>query len=134
MDLALQTLLGSVCLVRGDHLDETEATRLLCVGVAHDVALLNFTILLEEACDLVLGQAGVDASDEEVGALVAALILLTVARLRRRATGHALATETISAESKNTYRLSRPLGEALRARALSLSRPSRRGDLLRSRS
>jgi hypothetical protein len=86
VDLALQTFLGSVCLLRCDHLDETETARLLCVGIAHDVALLNFTILLEETCDLVFSQTGVDAGDEEVGALVAALILLTVARLRRRAT------------------------------------------------
>jgi hypothetical protein len=86
VNLALQTLLGSVCLVRGNHLDETEATRLLGVRVAHDVALLDLTILLEQTCDLILGQRRVNASDEEVGALVAALFRLTVARLRRRAT------------------------------------------------
>lgn len=87
MDLTLQTLLGGVCLIRGDHLDETEATRLLGVRIAHDVALLDLTVLLEQACDLVLGQGRVNAGDKEVGALVAALVLLTVARLRRRATG-----------------------------------------------
>lgn len=86
VDLALQALLGSVCLIRGNHLDETEATRLLGMRVAHDVALLDLAILLEQTCDLILGQGGVDASDEEVGALVAALLRLTIARLRRRAT------------------------------------------------
>lgn len=134
MDLTLQTLLGGICLLSGDHLYEAKATRLLGVGVAHDVALLDFTVLLEQTCDLLLAQGGVDAGDEEVGALVAALFRLMVARLRRRATQPALAGSIISIELNNTYRLSRSLGEALRARALSLSRPSRRGDLLRSRS
>lgn len=86
VDLALQTLLGSVSLLRGDHLDETEAARLLRVRVAHDVALLDFTILLEETCDLVLGQRWMNAGDEEVGALITALISFTVARLRWGAT------------------------------------------------
>ena len=91
MDFALQALLGSVCLVGGDHLDEAKPTRLLGVRVAHDVALLDLAILLEEASNLFFGQRGVDTSDEQVGALVAALLRLDVARLGRRATVHVLA-------------------------------------------
>jgi hypothetical protein len=86
VDFALQALLGSVCLVRGDHLDEAKATRLLGVRIAHDVALLDLAILLEETSNLFFGQRGVDTSDEQVGSLVAALLLLDVARLGRRAT------------------------------------------------
>ena len=85
MDLSLKPLLRCVSLLRGDHLDETEATRLLCVGVAHDVALLDFTIFLKETCDLVLANAGIAPSDEEVGARVTALIVI-IPTLWRRAT------------------------------------------------
>jgi hypothetical protein len=76
VDFTLETLLGGISLVRGDHLDETEAARLLCVRIAHNVALLDLAILLEQTRDLFLGERRVDAGDEEVGALVAALILL----------------------------------------------------------
>jgi hypothetical protein len=76
MDFTLETLFGGIGLVGSDHLDETEAARLLCVGIAHDVALLDLAVLLEQARNLLLGERGVDAGDEEVGALVAALILL----------------------------------------------------------
>lgn len=76
MDLALQALLGSVGLVRGHHLDEAEAARLLRVWVTHDVALLHLTILLEQAADLLLRQAGVNARHEEVRARVAAVVVL----------------------------------------------------------
>lgn len=91
MDFALQALLGSVCLVGGDHLDEAKTTRLLGVRIAHDVALLDLAILLEEASNLFFGQGGVDASDEQVGSLIAALLRLDVARLGRRATVQVLA-------------------------------------------
>jgi hexokinase len=40
------------------------------VWVTHNVALLDPAVLLEENSDLFLGQARVDAGDEEVGALV----------------------------------------------------------------
>jgi hypothetical protein len=89
VDLTLEALLSCVSLVGGDHLDETEATRLLCVRVAHDVTLLDLAILLEETSDLLLGKRGMDASDEEVGARVAAarVVILLVTLSRRRATG-----------------------------------------------
>lgn len=38
--------------------------------VTHNVTLLDPAVLLEEDSDLFLGQAWVDAGDEEVGALV----------------------------------------------------------------
>jgi hypothetical protein len=85
MDFTLKTLFGRISLLRGNHLDEAEAARLLCVGVAHNVALLNLAVLFEETRDLFLGKRGVNARDEEVGALVAALIFL-VARSWRWAT------------------------------------------------
>lgn len=76
VNLALQTLLGGVSLVRRHHLDEAEAARLLGVRVAHDVALLDLAVLLKETCDLLLAERGVDAGDEQVGARVAALVVL----------------------------------------------------------
>lgn len=68
MHLALEALLGGVSLGRGDHLDEAKAARLLGVGIAHDVTLLDLAILLEETRDLVLGEGRVNARDKEVGA------------------------------------------------------------------
>lgn len=70
VDLALKGVLRSVRILGSDHLDETEATALAGVWVAHNVALLDSAMLLEEDGDLFLGQARVNASDEEVGALV----------------------------------------------------------------
>lgn len=75
--LSLETLLGSISLVGGDHLDEAEAAGLLGVGVTHDLTLLNLAILLEEARDFRLGQARVDASDKKVGARVDGAIVIT---------------------------------------------------------
>jgi hypothetical protein len=82
VDFTLETLLGGVGLVGGNHLDEAEAARFLGVRVAHDVALLDLAVLLEQTCDLLLAQAGMDAGDKEVGALVAAAVC--IARLRGR--------------------------------------------------
>lgn len=85
MDLSLQTLLGRVSLIRGDHLDEAEAARLLGVGIAHDVALLNLAVLLKETGDLFLTKRRMNAGDEQVGARVAALVII-VPTLGGRAT------------------------------------------------
>jgi hypothetical protein len=79
VDLALKSFLGGISLVRGDHLDESEAARVLGMGIAHDVALLDLTVLLEETRDLFLRERGVDARDEEVGARVDAVVFLAVA-------------------------------------------------------
>ena len=70
VDLALETRLGSVGLLASDHVDETEATRLAGVRVAHDAASFDIAVLLEQAADLLLGQAGVDTGDEKVGTRV----------------------------------------------------------------
>jgi hypothetical protein len=79
-DLTAQAFYGCIGHVRGDHLDEAEATRLARVGVLHDLALLDLAVLLEEAGDLRLLQARVDAGDEEVGAGVdRALVVLAAA-------------------------------------------------------
>jgi hypothetical protein len=82
MDLTLKALLGRVSLLSGNHLNETKAARVLCVRVAHDVALLDLAILLEETGDLFLGERGVDARHEQVGARVATtrLVIFLVAR------------------------------------------------------
>lgn len=75
-NLALEALLGSIGLLSSDHLDEAEATRLLGVWVKHDLALLDLTVLLEEASDLGLGQAWVNAGDEQVRSRVHGAIVL----------------------------------------------------------
>lgn len=69
--LTLQGLLGSIGLLRGHEVDEAEATGLLGVWVAHDLALLDIAVLGEEASNLLLDELGVNASDEQVGASVA---------------------------------------------------------------
>lgn len=70
VDLALERVLRRIGVLRADHLDESESAALAGVWVTHDVALLDSAVLLEEDSDLFLGQTRVDASDEEVGALV----------------------------------------------------------------
>lgn len=76
VDLALKTRLCSVGLLASDHVDETEATRLAGVRVAHDAASLDITVLLEQATDLLLSQTGVDAGNEKVGAGVGSFFLV----------------------------------------------------------
>jgi hypothetical protein len=46
------------------------------VGVKHDLALLDLTVLLEQASDLGLGKTGVDTGDEKVGSGVDGAIIL----------------------------------------------------------
>ena len=76
VDFALETRLGSVGLLASDHVDETEAARLAGVGVAHNAASLDITVLLEQATDLLLSQTGVDAGNEKVGAGVGSFFLV----------------------------------------------------------
>lgn len=52
------------------------------MGIAHDLALLDLSVLLEHLGDLALGKVGVDASDEEVGAWVHGTIIIVVLRAR----------------------------------------------------
>jgi hypothetical protein len=73
----LKTLLGRISLVGGDHLDEAEATRLLRVGVTHDLTLLNLAVLLEKTGHFGLRQARVDASHEEVRSRVDGTVIIT---------------------------------------------------------
>jgi hypothetical protein len=82
MNLTLKAFLGRVSLVGGDHLDESEAARLLGVRIAHDVALLNLAVLLKKTRHLFLSKRRVDAGDEQVGTRVtgALFILFFVAR------------------------------------------------------
>jgi hypothetical protein len=49
------------------------------VGVLHDLALLDLAVLLEEASDLRLLQARVDAGHEEVGTRVGGAVVILVA-------------------------------------------------------
>ena len=90
MNFSLQSLLGIIGLLSSNHLDEAEAARLLGVGVAHDVALLDIAILLEETRDFVLSESRVNAGDKQVGARVAALVIIVPA-LRGRTTASTLA-------------------------------------------
>ena len=75
-NLTLKTLLGSISLISGNHLDETKATRFLSVGIKHDLALLNITVLLEKAGHFLLRETRMDASDEQVGTRVDGTIIL----------------------------------------------------------
>ena len=80
-NLTLKTILGGIGLLSGHHLDEAKATRLLAVGVKHDLALLDITVFLKETSDLLLGKTRVDTGDEEVGAWVDCTIILGRATL-----------------------------------------------------
>ena len=79
--LVLKTLLSGVGLVGSDHLDETEAARLLSVGIAHDLALFDLAVLFKEARNLRLGQSRVDTGDEKVGAWVDGSIIVSAAHV-----------------------------------------------------
>jgi hypothetical protein len=46
------------------------------VGVQHDGAVVDITVLLEETRNIGLSQTGVNASDEEVGAGVDGALIL----------------------------------------------------------
>jgi hypothetical protein len=46
------------------------------VGVQHDGAVVDITVLLEETRNIGLGQTRVNASDEEVGARVDGALIL----------------------------------------------------------
>lgn len=70
IDLTLKSVLGGVRIFGSNHLHESKATALAGVRVTHDVALLDSAMLFEKNGDLFLGQARVDASDEQVGAFV----------------------------------------------------------------
>jgi hypothetical protein len=75
-NLTLKSLLCGISLLSGDHLDETKATRLLGMGVKHDLALLDITVFLEETGDFLFGEARVNTSDEKVGSMVDRTIIL----------------------------------------------------------
>jgi hypothetical protein len=62
--LTLQTFLCSIGLLCGSHIDEAESTRLSCMRIAHDVGLLNSTVLLEETSEVFFKQTRVDACDK----------------------------------------------------------------------
>jgi hypothetical protein len=69
-DFALKTLLGSIGLLSSDHLHESEATRLLGMGVKHDLALLDVTIFLKQTSDFLLIETRVDAGNKKIGTWV----------------------------------------------------------------
>jgi hypothetical protein len=111
----LQTLLGSISLLSSNHLDETETTRLLGVGVNHDGAVLNITVFLKKTGDIGFGQTGVDASDEEVGAgVLGALLIIEGLAGVRRGTGE-LYVSTLSKRpvTEQTSPSRRPRNNAL---------------------
>jgi hypothetical protein len=64
--LTLETFLSSLGLLRGDHLDEAEATRLLSMRVTHDLTLFDIAIFLEHLGNLGFGKTRVNAGDEKV--------------------------------------------------------------------
>ena len=85
--LTLESLLGSISLLSSDHVNETEATRLLGVGIKHDRAVFHVAVLLKETRDVRLSQTGVNASDEKVGTSVASSFLLDLILDQRLADG-----------------------------------------------
>lgn len=105
--------------------------------VAHDLALLDGTVLGEEASNLILGQTGVNTSDEKVGTRVDGAVLVkiltTVTVLGRRAAGKERGQQNDDDTGlelvRKLYR-SPPPGEAERRRVLSLPL-SLRGEALR---
>jgi hypothetical protein len=80
-DFTLQTFLGSIRLLTGDHLHEAKATRLLGVRVNHDGAVLDVTVLLEQARQIRLGQTRMNASNEKVRTSVLGTLLVIVKHL-----------------------------------------------------
>lgn len=136
--LTLETFLGSVGLLTSGHVDETETTRLLGVGVQHDGAVLDVTILLEQARNIGLGQTRVDTSHEQVGAGVLGALLIFflrgqmgLAQGSRTAEPRLAKDDSVRCCSLIYLSSARPLGERLRARS---PRGSSRGEALRSRS
>ena len=75
-DLTLKAFLGRIGLLSSDHLDEAKATGLLGMGIKHDLALLNLTILFEQASDFSLRETWVNAGDEQVRAWIDSTITL----------------------------------------------------------
>jgi hypothetical protein len=85
----LKALLCGISLLSGDHLDETKATRLLSMGVQHDLALLDITVFLEQTGNFLFGEARVNTSDKEVGSRVdGTIVLRSTAVSLGRATGN----------------------------------------------
>jgi hypothetical protein len=104
-DFTLETLLGGISLLSSDHLDEAKATRLLGVGIKHDLALLDITVFLKETSDLLLRETRMDTSDEEVGSRVDCTIILG-----RRATVGSWATAGGLKHCSNQYVNKLPTG------------------------
>jgi hypothetical protein len=75
-DFTLKTLLGSIGLVSGNHLDKAKATGLLGMGIKHDLALLNVTVLLKETSNLDFSEARMDTSNKEIRSGVNSTIIL----------------------------------------------------------
>lgn len=78
VDLTLKSLLRSVRLFSSDHLHEAKATALAGMWVAHDVALFDLSVFLEETGHLFFGQFRVNAGDEEIRARIDGLFVVVV--------------------------------------------------------
>lgn len=78
-DLALETVLGSVGFLRSDHLDESKTSRLLGVGVSHDLTLLDLAVLFKDSSNFLFSKLGVNASDKEVRAGVDSGVIVIAA-------------------------------------------------------
>jgi len=86
-NLSLETLLGGISLFGSDHFDEAEATRLLGMGIKHNLTFFDVAILLEETGNFGFGETRMDTGDEKVGSGVDSAIILrrTTLILRRTA-------------------------------------------------
>jgi hypothetical protein len=83
--LTLQAAHGSVSLVGGAHLDEAKASRVLGMGVPHDLALLDDAVDSKQILEVLVADAGMDACHEQVGAGVAGVFAIIA--IRRSVTG-----------------------------------------------
>ena len=84
MNLTLQTLLGSIGLIRVQHVDEAKAARVPSMRVAKDVAFFDFAKFREELNHVIFIQTRMKSGDEKVRSGVASCLFIFLWRFRGR--------------------------------------------------
>lgn len=106
VNLTLEPFFGSVGLLSRRHLDEAEATRILSVGIAHDVARLYIAVLCEQTRHVFFREARVNAGHEEVGSAIGSFLFFGVVtssgRLKATIEISASGVDEINAEPQRT--------------------------------
>jgi hypothetical protein len=67
---SVQAFDGSLSLLSASKLDKAKSTGVVGVRIAHNVGILDVAKFLEGSDEILISDAGSDASDEEVGARV----------------------------------------------------------------